>query len=399
MTEGVRQDVEPSSGGYSKDYWDNVFEQVSRRPLVKLALAVLALLYGSAIYAPLLANDRPFVIEAVDRKQYERDQKTVYPGRDAAQDARRAGRGVVPERSSRGRAGAVARRGDPGRARRTLASARDDAHVPGVGAPRAARGARGAGACGGRGTPGRRRRARGRAWHGCEGRREGAADGVPPRRPRQAGRTRGRARARRELPAARGDDLARGAVHVAVGARAHVAALEPALEPAPVRRRPRARPAGAAHQVGPGARELGARGRRVALRGRRRPGLRHRALQGGADQRRHRRLAGRLPAGRDGLRREQPRRALPRSHVARQQRDRRRGLLRARADATGGRRGDRRAPSRPAGHRPLRRARAETRPGATRSVPTRSAATSSCGFSMAAGSASRSGSCPPRCWS
>lgn len=63
---------------YSKDYWDNVFEQIGRRPFVKAALAVLALLYASAIYAPLLANDRPFHLRAVDYRSYGRDLKTIY---------------------------------------------------------------------------------------------------------------------------------------------------------------------------------------------------------------------------------------------------------------------------------------------------------------------------------
>lgn len=60
------------SGGkhYSKDYWDLVFEQLSRRKLFKVGLAVLMLLYASAIYAPLIANDRPFVLEAIDYKEY-----------------------------------------------------------------------------------------------------------------------------------------------------------------------------------------------------------------------------------------------------------------------------------------------------------------------------------------
>ncbi|MAF66124.1 MAG: hypothetical protein CMJ84_10775 [Planctomycetes bacterium] len=55
---------------YSKDYWDLVLEQLGKRPLFKLGMAVLALLYASAIYAPFLANDRPLVIEAVDLKGY-----------------------------------------------------------------------------------------------------------------------------------------------------------------------------------------------------------------------------------------------------------------------------------------------------------------------------------------
>lgn len=55
---------------YSKDYWDLVFEQLGKRWLFKMSMAVLALLYASAIYAPFIANDRPFVLEAIDYKQY-----------------------------------------------------------------------------------------------------------------------------------------------------------------------------------------------------------------------------------------------------------------------------------------------------------------------------------------
>lgn len=56
---------------YSKDYWDLVFEQLARRPLFKLALAVLAIVYATAIYAPLIANGRPFVLEAIDLGGYK----------------------------------------------------------------------------------------------------------------------------------------------------------------------------------------------------------------------------------------------------------------------------------------------------------------------------------------
>lgn len=55
---------------YSKDYWDLVFEQLGRRKLFRIGMAVLALLYASAIYAPLIANDRPYVIEAIDLDGY-----------------------------------------------------------------------------------------------------------------------------------------------------------------------------------------------------------------------------------------------------------------------------------------------------------------------------------------
>lgn len=64
---------------YSKDYWDLVFEQLGRNRLFKLAMAVLALLYASAIYAPLLANDQPFMIEGVNRAEYGDAHRTLYP--------------------------------------------------------------------------------------------------------------------------------------------------------------------------------------------------------------------------------------------------------------------------------------------------------------------------------
>jgi peptide/nickel transport system permease protein len=55
---------------YSKDYWDLVFEQLGKRTLFKIGMLILALLYASAIYAPFLANDRPFVIESVDLRAF-----------------------------------------------------------------------------------------------------------------------------------------------------------------------------------------------------------------------------------------------------------------------------------------------------------------------------------------
>ena len=69
----------PSRGAdlYSKDYWDNAFAEVRKRRLVKLAIAVLALLYASAIYAPMLANDRPYLLKATDRKAYGSARKSL----------------------------------------------------------------------------------------------------------------------------------------------------------------------------------------------------------------------------------------------------------------------------------------------------------------------------------
>lgn len=64
---------------YSKDYWDLVFEQLSRRPAFKWSLAILAVLYASAIYAPLLGNDRPYVLEAIDYKGYNTALRTLSP--------------------------------------------------------------------------------------------------------------------------------------------------------------------------------------------------------------------------------------------------------------------------------------------------------------------------------
>ncbi|MDP6368612.1 MAG: hypothetical protein QF615_03315, partial [Planctomycetota bacterium] len=55
---------------YSKDYWDLVFEQLGKRKLFKAAMVILALLYASAIYAPFIANERPYVLEAIDYKAY-----------------------------------------------------------------------------------------------------------------------------------------------------------------------------------------------------------------------------------------------------------------------------------------------------------------------------------------
>ena len=62
--------IEERGSVYSKDYWDLVFEQLARRKLFKLGLVVLALMYASAIYAPFIANDRPFVLESIDLGGY-----------------------------------------------------------------------------------------------------------------------------------------------------------------------------------------------------------------------------------------------------------------------------------------------------------------------------------------
>ena len=63
----------------SKDYWDLVLEQLGRRRLFKVALTILTLLYGVAAFAPLLVNDKPFVIEAVDLNGYADAVRRVRP--------------------------------------------------------------------------------------------------------------------------------------------------------------------------------------------------------------------------------------------------------------------------------------------------------------------------------
>jgi peptide/nickel transport system permease protein len=75
MTEPARA----GTPGDSKDYWDIVMSHLRRRPSVRISLVVLALLYASAIYAPFLAGDRPFVIEAVDEAGYRRALSTMTP--------------------------------------------------------------------------------------------------------------------------------------------------------------------------------------------------------------------------------------------------------------------------------------------------------------------------------
>lgn len=73
MTRPEEDPAQESAGErfYSKDYWDIVFEQLGKRALFKISMVVLALLYASAIYAPLIANDKPYVLEAIDYKAYK----------------------------------------------------------------------------------------------------------------------------------------------------------------------------------------------------------------------------------------------------------------------------------------------------------------------------------------
>jgi peptide/nickel transport system permease protein len=65
--------------GYSKDYWDLVGEQLAKRQLFKGALWVLGVLYGLAIFAPLIGNDRPFKIVAIDYGAYSSALRSIGP--------------------------------------------------------------------------------------------------------------------------------------------------------------------------------------------------------------------------------------------------------------------------------------------------------------------------------
>lgn len=64
---------------YSKDYWDLVFEQLGKRKLFKAGMVILTLLYGVAVFAPMLANDRPYRVESVDLKGYGSALRVLRP--------------------------------------------------------------------------------------------------------------------------------------------------------------------------------------------------------------------------------------------------------------------------------------------------------------------------------
>ncbi|MEM9381875.1 MAG: ABC transporter permease [Planctomycetota bacterium] len=92
VTEETKSDAAPARGAaaagpeqpeftseYSKDYWDLVMEQLSRRFLFKVGIAVLTLLYGIAVVAPLLASDRPYLVESVDLSSYKSSLRVLRP--------------------------------------------------------------------------------------------------------------------------------------------------------------------------------------------------------------------------------------------------------------------------------------------------------------------------------
>ncbi len=64
---------------YSKDYWDNVIREIGRRPSITVSAVLLALIYATAIYAPLLANDRPLVLDGTDYGAYRKARTTLAP--------------------------------------------------------------------------------------------------------------------------------------------------------------------------------------------------------------------------------------------------------------------------------------------------------------------------------
>jgi peptide/nickel transport system permease protein len=70
--------TEPASrGGPPADAWERFFAELGRRRLFKLAAALLALLYASAIYAPLIASDRPYYLEGIDRGAFAAAQREL----------------------------------------------------------------------------------------------------------------------------------------------------------------------------------------------------------------------------------------------------------------------------------------------------------------------------------
>jgi peptide/nickel transport system permease protein len=73
--------TERNPGGvYSQDYWDIVLAQLKRRGSVLFSLTVLVFLYAFAIYAPLIANDRPLYFRGVDYGAYKKAQREMALG-------------------------------------------------------------------------------------------------------------------------------------------------------------------------------------------------------------------------------------------------------------------------------------------------------------------------------
>ena len=64
-------------GLYSKDYWDLVIEQLARRPLFKVGVFVLTMIYGLATFAPIIGNDRPVKLVAIDYGAYAKAERLL----------------------------------------------------------------------------------------------------------------------------------------------------------------------------------------------------------------------------------------------------------------------------------------------------------------------------------
>ncbi|MFT5289757.1 MAG: peptide/nickel transport system permease protein [Planctomycetota bacterium] len=74
-----------------RDLWDDVFGELSGRWLVRLALIFLMLVHGLAIFAPLLASDRPYLLEAVDQKAYDSARRGLVGVTSSLRDLAREG--------------------------------------------------------------------------------------------------------------------------------------------------------------------------------------------------------------------------------------------------------------------------------------------------------------------
>ncbi|NOT30255.1 MAG: hypothetical protein HOP15_07395, partial [Planctomycetes bacterium] len=65
---------EPGGGA-----WERAGERLAERRAFRAARLVLLLLSAMAVYAPFLASDRPLVLEAVHRGDYERARRSLAP--------------------------------------------------------------------------------------------------------------------------------------------------------------------------------------------------------------------------------------------------------------------------------------------------------------------------------
>jgi len=77
MADAARAPAHADPAPPVRDPWTAVVAQVRRRRGVRAALVVLLVLHGLAIYAPLLANDRPWYLRAIDRGAYEEARRSL----------------------------------------------------------------------------------------------------------------------------------------------------------------------------------------------------------------------------------------------------------------------------------------------------------------------------------